>query len=91
MGDRARLLGVRPLVLFSAALTLVSCLALVFGVGVVRALGLVGLFSSVGVLAPTLVIFRNTVRRISSGRGLVPGDPHRLEGVDVEAANEDDG
>jgi len=81
MGDNVRLPWVRNNVLVTGFLTLSCCAVILFGEGNLRAMGLLGLFLSLGAFVPSFVGFMNTIRRISSGRGLVTGDPYRVEGV----------
>lgn len=81
MGDNARLVMTRTNAAVTGLVSLCCLLLMLIGEGELRALSLMGFIFAGGVFVPTVIGFRNTVRRIAAGRGLVPGDPYRVEGV----------
>lgn len=81
-GDEARFEAVRWHVLILSVIVLASVVLIVVGDSSLRAVAIMGVLFFGGVLVASSVGLRNTVRRMRAGRGLVPGDPYRLEGID---------
>lgn len=82
MGDNARFVMARSIAGVTGLVALACFALMVLAQGELRALAFMGFIFSGGVFLPTAIGLRNTVRRIAAGRGLVPGDPYRVEGVD---------
>lgn len=82
VGDNARFAMTRTNAGITGLVSLVCLALIVLGNGELRALSLMGFIFAGGVFLPTAIGLRNSVRRIKSDRGLVPGDPYRVEGVD---------
>lgn len=82
VGDNARLRLARWNALVFATATVFCLVLVIVGEGGLRVLGVMGMIFGLGVLIPTIKGLRNTLKRMRTGRGLVPGDPYRVEGVD---------
>lgn len=82
MGDNIRLEMVRATAGVMGLVTLACFVLIIFGANGLRGVALMGFIFAGGIFLPTLIGLRNTIRRIAAGRGLVPGDPYRVEGVD---------
>lgn len=81
VGDDFRLARGKKLLVLSGVAVLVSVALLIVGDSTIRVFGGVGLAWSLLAFVPAVFIVSKARNRIRAGRGLVPGDPYRPDGV----------